>query len=184
MVQHLLYFLFVLLMSVSACNLSEKDTGSSTNNNSSEIRGWNILSDNESNALRVIEAASNFDINHFAPVSAKTGLQMKNECADVLANDWVRPEELNTLEYVKYIATEKDYSVRLIEEMLEKVKGADLNNVHLPAHQDLLQTMERTLLTARMRCAAAKVYYGLPPLCQGRFTSLGRTANFHAGGSG
>jgi hypothetical protein len=99
-------------------------------------------------------------VNHLAPVSAKTGQQMRNECAHVLANDWVLPKELITLDYVKYVAAEKDYSVSLTEKMLNSVKGADLYKVNMLAHQDLLQTMERTLLTAQLRRAAAKAYYG------------------------
>ena len=99
-------------------------------------------------------------VNHLAPVSAKTGQQMRNECAHVLANDWVLPKELITLDYVKYVAAEKDYSVSLTEKMLNSVKGADLDKVNMLAHQDLLQTMERTLLTAQLRRAAAKAYYG------------------------
>ncbi len=99
-------------------------------------------------------------VNHLAPVSAKTGQQMRNECAHVLANDWVQPEELITLEYVKYVAAEKEYSVSLIEEMLNSVKDADVDNANMLAHQDLLHTMERTLLTAQLRRAAAKAYYG------------------------
>jgi len=99
-------------------------------------------------------------VNHLAPVSAKTGQQMRNECAHVLANDWVQPEDLITLDYVKYVATEKDYSVSLTEQMLERVKGAEVDNVNMLAHQDLLQTMERTLFTVRLRRAAAKAYYG------------------------
>lgn len=56
--------LFVFLSFVTACNLPEQESANNTANNSSEVRGWNILSRNEPNALRVIEAASNYDINH------------------------------------------------------------------------------------------------------------------------
>lgn len=99
-------------------------------------------------------------MNHLAPLSAKQSRQVEVEAPEALENDWIAMEERITLDYLNYVASEKDYSVSLIEEMLESVKGADVDNEIMLAHQDLLQTMERTLLTARLRRAAAKAYYG------------------------
>lgn len=99
-------------------------------------------------------------VNHLAPVAAKTGQQMRNECAHVLENGWVVPEESISLAYVQHVANEKDYGVSLTEEMLKLVKDAKITNEYVLAHQDLLLTMERTLLTAKIRRATAKAYYG------------------------
>jgi hypothetical protein len=99
-------------------------------------------------------------MNHLAPLSAKQSRQVEIEAPEALENDWIAMEERITLDYLKYVASEKDYSVSLIEEMLESVKGAEVDNEIMLAHQDLLHTLERTLLTARIRRAAAKAYYG------------------------
>ena len=99
-------------------------------------------------------------MNHLAPLSAKQSRQVAIEAPEALEKGWVDMEEKINLKYVKHVTAEKDYSVALIEDMLERVRGADLDNEHLLAFQDLHYTMERTLLTARIRRATAKAYYG------------------------
>ena len=60
----LLYF-FLIAPLLTYCNLSEQQRfDESSRKNTVAVRGWNILSDNESKAIRAIEAAAEYDINH------------------------------------------------------------------------------------------------------------------------
>ncbi|MFP4091175.1 MAG: hypothetical protein ACLFT3_12785 [Cyclobacteriaceae bacterium] len=99
-------------------------------------------------------------MNHLAPISAKTHSQMQAEGKQALENDWVDAEEMINLDYVQYVAEEKDYGVSLAESMLQQALDTRDKITDTQAFKELLITLERSLLTARIRRATAKVYYG------------------------
>jgi hypothetical protein len=99
-------------------------------------------------------------VNHLAPARHKQGQQMLEECRQVLNQGWVQEGEQITMDYVRYVTQEKDYGVALSESMLQQALDTRERVSDAQAFKDLLITLERSLLTARIRRATAKVYYG------------------------
>jgi hypothetical protein len=99
-------------------------------------------------------------IEHISPARYKIPEAALNvEAPVVVKNNWVTPEEKMDEEYLKYIITEKNYSVacaekalRLIIKAKPKLKESDYNQIY--------NLFYRTLLTARMYEATATAYFG------------------------
>ncbi len=99
-------------------------------------------------------------IEHLAPARFKTtDGPLKEEAPVVVEKGWVTPEEKMYEEYLRYIVTEKKYSVKTAEKALKLVmrskpylKENDYNQIY--------NLFYRTLLTARVYEAAATAYFG------------------------
>jgi hypothetical protein len=97
--------------------------------------------------------------DHLGPVACKTDGVLATEAPHVLANGWVTPENKMDLRYLRYVTTEKDYSVRLAASAVRDIERA--RRVLAPQHYRQLRAyFERTLLTVRLHRAVSTAYFG------------------------
>lgn len=100
-------------------------------------------------------------VNHVAPAPYKKADfgHNEDEIPDVFEENWLEEGELINAEYLDYIIAEKDYGVRLADSALSMVQSVK-ELVDAEKYKPLIECFERTYITARMRAASAKVYYG------------------------
>lgn len=99
-------------------------------------------------------------IEHISPARYKIPEGALNvEAPAVVKNNWVTPEEKMDEEYLRYIITEKNYSVACAEKALKliikakpKLKESDYTQIY--------NLFYRTCLTSRMYEATATAYFG------------------------
>ena len=101
-------------------------------------------------------------VNHLSPAYYKgeNGHQLSSESRWVLDSSWLGPVELMDTTYLNYILTEKEYGVNKAEEALAFIKEA---KPYIPVEEDytrLENHFTRTLITARLYLAGAKVFFG------------------------
>src|SRR4030042_712291 len=100
-------------------------------------------------------------VNHLAPAKHKTASGTNQvEIPEVLENKWIQAQELMNEEYLSYVVKEKEYGVQLARQALDDIRSAKEYIKDAASYSDLYDTFERTLLSARLRLAASKAYYG------------------------
>jgi len=97
---------------------------------------------------------------HLSPAIHKTNSELNRlEIQEVLDQKWLSPKERMTYEYLQYITEEKDYGVRLAEEVFIEIEANEVLFEDASRYKDLLDTAWRTVLSARVRRGVAKAYY-------------------------
>ncbi len=101
-------------------------------------------------------------VNHLSPAYYKgeNGHQLSNESRWVLDSNWLEPVELMDTSYLNYLLTEKEYGVQKAEEALALVKDARPFIANQEDYNRLENHFSRTLITAKLYEAGAKVYFG------------------------
>jgi hypothetical protein len=99
--------------------------------------------------------------NHLSPAKFKAPDFDDNpiELAEVYENNWLEQGERMNEEYLGHVVTEKAHGVELAQKALQHIEAA---KPHLQEadYEDLYETFYRTLLTARIRSATAKIFFG------------------------
>jgi hypothetical protein len=106
-------------------------------------------------------------VDHLAPafVKAPDGRQWR-EVPWVVERGFVHPGEGMNEEYLRYVVTEKSHGVGAAEAAARHVENA--RTALAPGdHQSLHHHFQHTLLTARLRRAAAAAYFGFRVWCRG-----------------
>ena len=99
-------------------------------------------------------------VEHLSPARHKRSEgRLQFEAPEVVEQGWVTPSEKMNWKYLGYVIEEKNYGVEQAREALNLIRKAE-PHVSAPDYEVLYHTFERTLLTARVRRAAAQAYYG------------------------
>ena len=99
-------------------------------------------------------------VEHLSPARHKRPEgRLQVEAPEVVEQGWVTPSEKMNRKYLGYVIEEKNYGVEQAREALDLIRKAE-PHVSAPNYEVLYHTFERTLLTARVRRAAAQAYYG------------------------
>ncbi len=100
-------------------------------------------------------------MNYLSPAVYKLPSFRDNQSVlkEVYENNWLEQGEQMNEEYLGYVITEKAHGVKLAQKALQHIEAA---KPHLQEadYEDLYETFYRTLLTARVRSAVAKVFFG------------------------
>ena len=101
-------------------------------------------------------------VNHLAPAAYKKpeGTQLARESKWVIDSTWLNPTEQLNHTYLDYILTEKAFGVRTAREALKLIKQVENSGIPKAKYDTLLHIFERTLLTARLYEATAKLFFG------------------------
>lgn len=106
-------------------------------------------------------------VNHLSPAEFKRpNARTFREDPFLTGTGWLTPEENITLEYLRYIVTEKDFAVEQARRALASIEQAR-PYVSEADYNDLFLTLYRTLLTVKLRRGGAKAYYGYRLFCRG-----------------
>jgi hypothetical protein len=99
-------------------------------------------------------------IQNLAPARFKTADgPLLTEAPQVIANNWVTPQEMMNETYLKYIIAEKKYGVKRAEKALKLVTKAR-KTMDIKAYDQVYNLFYRTLITAKVYEAAATSYFG------------------------
>jgi hypothetical protein len=99
-------------------------------------------------------------IQNLAPARFKTADgPLLTEAPQVIANNWVTPQEMMNETYLKYIIAEKRYGVKRAEKALKLVTKAR-KTMDIKAYDQVYNLFYRTLITAKVYEAAATSYFG------------------------
>lgn len=93
---------------------------------------------------------------------------MRKDLGWVLDSAWLDPGEMMSMEYLNYIITEKNYGVKLAEEMLRNMKKAIPFIENREDANGLFHTFNRSLIFAKERRGAASAIYGYRLWCKGK----------------
>jgi len=93
---------------------------------------------------------------------------MRKDLAWVIDSAWLDPGEMMSMEYLNYIIAEKNYGVKLAQEMLENVEKA-IPFIEDPSDANkLFHTFNRSVIFAKERRGAASAVYGYRLWCKGK----------------
>jgi hypothetical protein len=108
-------------------------------------------------------------VNHLAPAWYKRDekTQLAKESQWVLEQGWLQPMEKINEEYLRYVLTEKKFGVEQASLALQLVRQAEQHVTGTNSYDSLLHIFERTLLTARLYEASAKVFFGFRVYARG-----------------
>lgn len=93
---------------------------------------------------------------------------LRKDLGWVLDSSWLVPAEMMSMEYLNYIITEKNFGVKLAEEMQENVAKAIPFIENRGVANELFHTFNRSVIFAKERRGAASAVYGYRLWCKGK----------------